>query len=444
MAIDFKLKDFCHPLPILRLRRFLERSQWADEADLERYQGDRLRATVRHAYARVPYYRALFDRLGLRPEDIDGPQDLEALPVLSREDLRVRGPQLMATDLWRHRPVRYRTTGTTGEPATVYLDKHTNVLEFCYYWRYWSWGGYRLGRPFAELGVHAFLGADPRAEMRYTPWTRKLDLNAARLGGVAVVEFAGALRKHRVAFLKGPPSGLHVFALLLERARLEVALEAVFTAGETLLPHQRQAIERVFHCRVLDSYGHMERTVGISQCPDGGYHVNPEYGVLEVEKIDRLSTDSLTVGTIVGTSLHNRAMPLLRYRTGDLIELRPGRPRCRCGRSLPLCERVLGRTQDVLVTRDGRYVTNAFVVFHGVPGVAWFQIVQHERDRFEIRVQAEEAFTAAEEDKVKASLGRLLGPARIAVRRVTAAARERLAGPKYRSVVSHVDKDLPG
>jgi phenylacetate-CoA ligase len=230
--------------------------------------------------------------------------------------------------------------------------------------------------------------------------------------------------------------------LLLGRGGIELTLEAVFTTGEMLLPQQRQTIEAAFHCPVLDSYGHMERTVGISQCAHGGYHINPEYGVLQVEKVEHLSTDAVTVGAIVGTSLHNLAMPLIRYRSGDLIEIRPGRPRCKCGRSLPLCERILGRTQDVLVTRNGRYVANAFVALNTVQGITWFQIVQHDRDRFEIVVEAGAAFTAEEEGKMKATFGRLVGPSLIEVRRVTAAERAPQAGRKYRSVISHVAADL--
>lgn len=439
MSVDFRLRDFFHPLRILRFHRFLEESQWFEPERLERDQRDRLRAILRHAYEQVPYYRALFDRSRFRPEDIGGPEDLTAIPILSRSDLRTHGKQMTAANMERHRPVLRRTTGTTGEPVEFYLDKHANVLEFCYYWRYWSWGGYRLGRPFADLGVHAFLAGDPRAATRFSPGIRKLDLNAARVSPATVGVFVRALEKHRIAFLKGPPSGLHVFARLLEHEGLKARLEAVFTTGETLLPHQRRAIEAAFHCPVLDSYGHMERTVGIAQCPAGGYHINPEYGVLEVEKIDHLSSDSLTVGTIVGTSLHNLAMPLIRYRTGDLIEIRSDRPRCRCGRSLPVCERILGRTQDVLVTRDGRHVTNAFIVFNAVRGVSWFQIVQHDLDRFEIRVQAEAAFTPAEEDKVRSTFDRLVGPARIEIRRVDGGDRDRESGWKYRSVVSHVE-----
>ena len=188
----------------------------------------------------------------------------------------------------------------------------------------------------------------------------------------------------------------------------------------------------------------MERTAGISQCPEGGYHVNLEYGVLEIEREDRLSTESVTAGPAIGTSLHNLAMPLIRYRIGDSIEFRPGRGRCPCGRTLPLCERILGRSQDILVTKDGRYVANAFIIFNFVRGVSWFQILQYDLDCFEITVRAGEAFTLKEEEKVKGTLGRLVGPARIDVRRIPDGDPVCGAAQKYRSVVSMMDRDRVG
>ena len=411
MSIDFKFRDFFHPLRIFRFRRFLEASQWWEPEALEAYQRRQLGRMVRHAYENVPYYRELFVRLKLHPEDIHGPEDLQRLPVLTRHDVRKNRERLVARGFQRHRPVLYRTSGTTGEPVAFYLDRNANVLEFCYYWRYWSWAGYRPGQPFADLGLQAFLDRDLEAPVGWSPFLRKLSLNAARLSLQTVETFVRAMERHRVLFLKGPPSGLHTLARLLEEKGLGVELRAVFTTGETLLPGQREAIQAAFHGPVLDSYGHMERTVGISQCPEGSYHIHPEYGVLEIERLDHLSSDAVTVGTAIGTSLHNLAMPLLRYRIGDLIEVRAGRPRCACGRSLPLCERILGRSQDLLVTRDGRYVTNAFIIFHAVPGVSWFQIVQHDLEHFELVVEADEAFTPEEESRVIRTLARLVGPA---------------------------------
>ncbi len=233
MSVDFKAKNFFYPLRLLRFHRFLEESQWYEREKLEAYQRRKLEEILRHAYETVPYYRELFDRLKLRPEDIKGPEDLDKIPPLTKETVRENGARLTARNMGRYRPVRQRTSGTSGEPVEFYLDRHANVLEFCYYWRYWSWGGYRLGRPFAELGLHAFLDTDLNADVRYSRLTRKLDLNAARLSLENLEAFVRALERHRIAFLKGPPSGLHMFAQLLESEGYDVGLEAVFTTGES-------------------------------------------------------------------------------------------------------------------------------------------------------------------------------------------------------------------
>ena len=157
MSIDFKLRDFCYPLSILRLRREFERSQWFPREMLIRDQERRLRHIVAHAYENVPYYRDAFRALDLTPADIRTLSDLTKIPTLSKASLRTHFPDLMAANRARFHPRAARTSGTSGEPVRFLIDKQANVLEFVYYWRHWSWAGYRLGDRFAELSSYAFL-----------------------------------------------------------------------------------------------------------------------------------------------------------------------------------------------------------------------------------------------------------------------------------------------
>jgi phenylacetate-CoA ligase len=94
-----------------------------------------------------------------------------------------------------------------------------------------------------------------------------------------VAEYAEILRKYRPRFLKGTASALYYFAFFFKQKGIaDIAFEGAFATGEQLMPSQRRLIEEVFHGKVYDSYGHMERTVAISECPHGGFHINPEYG----------------------------------------------------------------------------------------------------------------------------------------------------------------------
>lgn len=411
LSVDFKTLNFAYPVGILRLRRFFEKSQWFPPEQLRAYREKRLRRIIRQCYYHVPYYRRLFDRQHLKPRDIRKIEHLSRLPFLSKEKARTNESRLRADNAWRFRPVVACTSGTSGVPLRFLLDKPSNILEFVYYWRHWSWAGYRLGNRFAELRYDFFL-MRPRLMDRmwhFQPVLQRLLLSSLQLSRERIGEYAAVLRKLRPRFLHGLPTHLHTLSLFLREAGLDdIELEAVFTTGETVMPHHRDMIEKTFGCRVLDSYGHMERCVAISQCPQAGYHLNAEYGILELAD-ERRSESGEVGGRIVATSLHKMAMPFLKYEMEDELEVYGEERRCPCGRTLPLVKALHGRRRDVIRTPDGREITWQFVVFHQVRGVRLYQFVQDEIDQLTVRIVKRQDYTPQSEDGLKFWLNRLIG-----------------------------------
>ncbi len=442
MAIDFNARDFCYPLTILRLHRILVRSQWFSPAELRSFQDKRLRATIRHAYQDVPYYRELFDRQGIDPRDVEGASDLVRLPLLSKRAARSAGAQLRSGCAFRYLPKAHSTSGTTGEPLEFLLDKDSNALEFVYYWRHWSWAGYRLGDRFAELSTNHFLH---RPELRAAPchwqsWLRRLVLDGGRVSKRDAAVMAAAIRRHRPRYIKGLASTLFFFARCLDEAGIrDISFKAAFSTGEVLSEACRALISSTLRCPVLDSYGHMERTAAICQCPEGGYHVNADYGVLEI--LDRQPTDraGVVAGRAVGTSLYNRAMPLIRFDIGDIIEV-PSEPRsCPCGRSLPLVEAIRGRVQDIIVTPEGRYITAIFILPEFVTGIGLAQFVQESADKLTILVVPSAGWNPAQQDRLAGYASRLLGPSmQVEIRTVTPTDIATDASGKRKVVISDV------
>src|SRR3954447_5383090 len=285
MSVNFTIRNFFHPVAIVKLRRAFERSQWFTPEQFDRYQEKQLRRIVEHAHATVPYYRDLFQRLHLRPNDFRSPADLQKLPVLSKTMVRKHFPDLQSTCADSYDAHLVRTSGTSGEPVSFLLDTPSNVLEFVYYWRHWSWAGYRLGLRFAEFASDYFLRNPDRIQEPYLfdRVTGRLLLNSMSVAEERVGEYVRAIRRYRPLFLKGLASVLHVFAHFARALQYDdLEFRAIFSTGEMLLPRQRRDIEQTFRCKVYDSYGHMERTVAVSECLAGGFHINPEYGVMEL------------------------------------------------------------------------------------------------------------------------------------------------------------------
>lgn len=422
MAIDFRIRDFAYPLTIWSLRRTLERTQWMSPRELENHQLERLDLVLHHGYENVPYYRRLFDKHDFAPGDVRGIDDLRRLPILTKDQARRAGKSLHARNASRYLPKVHTTSGTTGMPLKFLLDKGANALEFAYYWRHWSWAGYRLGDRFVEINTTHFLRR-PRLKDTVAVWQphlRRLLLNGALLSRRHIGEMAGAVRKHRAKFIKGLASTLFYLAFCLEEAGVEdISFRAAFSTGEVLSQAYRDKIAAVFHCTVMDSYGHMERTAAICQCPHGGYHLNSDYGILELVDTRASGAFGTVTGRSVGTSLYNLAMPLIRYDIGDILEMYTRPATCRCGRTLPLIRTIRGRTQDIIKTPDGRYITAVYILPEFVSGVGFAQFVQESQSDMSILVVPAEDWNPAEEEKLKSCAARLLGPSmRIEIRTV--------------------------
>jgi len=412
MSIDFSLKDFFHPIEILRLHRTLDRSQWLPGDELRALQENLLRDVLAHAFEKVPYYRNLARTLGLGNLAASPLDTLDRMPILRKSAVRDFSDRLVADNVDQFGPHRYSTSGTSGQPLHFLLDRRANALEFVYYWRYWSWGGYRLGDRFAELSTHYFLKRPALGDRsnHYQPHLRRLVLNSGQISSRVALEMAQAIRHHKPLFLKGIASALYCLALSLREANCsDIGFRCVFSTGELLTDQYRNVISGTFGCPVLDSYGHMERTVAISQCPQGSYHVHSDYGLLQFESV-RSNEQGQVFGRAVGTSLYNMAMPFIKYDIGDEIEVFPEIVACPCGRTLPTIKRLRGRHLDVIRTPDGRFITTIFILPELVPGIRLAQFIQTGPSKLEVNVLPKEDWTSESEAELKSSIERLLGP----------------------------------
>ncbi len=445
MGIIFKIRDFAYPFSILRLKRMFDRNQWLEHEDLIRYQSARLREIVAHAYEQVPYYHELLKHKGMVPSDIRTAEDLQNLPMLSKELLRENFQRLIARNARKYRPVSVATSGATGTRTDFYCDKPSNILEFVYYWRFWQWAGYRLGDTFADLDVEFFpyYSTDRHCLFHHNPLTGKLTLNSLLLSRKRADDFIGILRKFRPRFIKGIPSNLFMLALILnERKERGISFRAVFSQGEMLMSNQREIIEKTFSCKIFDSYGQMERVVAVSQCPAGTYHLHEDYGVAEFEDPEfpvAQDEPGTFIKEIIGTSLHNFSMPLIRYRTRDYVKISQAPGNCTCGRGFTPVVSIIGRDADIIITPDKRAVAGLYLVFDHTPGILGGQIIQEEIDRLAVKIVSESSDYEKTGKILMENLQNIVGNSmRIAIERTTAGELLMNNSEKFRVVISRV------
>jgi len=247
-----------------------------------------------------------------------------------------------------------KTTGTTGEPLRLWIDRGRSAREWAF--MTWQWG--RVGyRPGARRAVLRSTHVRDQARGRLHEWHPLLDeliLSTHRLSATTLPHYVDLLTRYRPEFLHAYPSSAETLGRLLGAvpASRRPRFRAVLVGSENLYPSQRAWLERTFGCPVLAWYGHTEKCLIGAGCDrSNDYHMIPEYGVLEVLDERGNAVDPGKSGTIVGTGFLNRAMPFLRYVTDDRgtvapdSAVQPGEARsaCACGCAYPRLTAIEGR-----------------------------------------------------------------------------------------------------
>lgn len=387
----------------------IERGQWLNREALDDLQAARLRAMVSFSVEQVPYYQKMFADLGLTAGDIAGPQDLAQLPVLDKETVR-GDPESFRPAALRERAVAQSTGGTTGTPLRYWVTPSAMQYTYATYEvRFRNWAGLALGDRMASINGRKIVPIHQTKPpfWRYNLAFNQMYLSAYHLTDEYMPAYVAQLERFEPKVIVGYVSSVHLLADYINRHGLEGAVRphAVMVSSETLFPWIRKDIERAFGCKVYDGYGLGELSAFITECAHGGMHISPEYGVVE-------GVDAGGEQRLIATGLFNQAMPLLRYDTGDVIELADPSTRCDCGRELPLVKQLLGRADDYVVTPDGRSVGPAplSLAFQSVTGIREAQIVQKDLSGIVVSLVVSADFGADQEVKLDAELRERLGP----------------------------------
>ena len=331
----------------------LHENETLPKAEMEDIQLARLQETVRNVYEKVPFYRDKFDQAAIQPSDIQTLADLKRLPFTKKTDLREHYPfGLMAVD--QKDIVRiHASSGTSGKPTVVcYTRKDIDM-----------WADL-VARSIAIAGGHP--GEIFHNAYGYGLFTGGLGLHygAERLG-MATVPVSGGNTERQISLIQdfnpaviaGTPSYILNIIEKMETLGLDPAdtsLKYGIFGAEPWSEEMRRTLEGKLGIKACDIYGLSEvMGPGISmECHEAqdGLHIADDHFIVEV--IDPNTLEPVPdgeIGELVFTSLTKEALPIIRYRTGDLSSIQKGI--CKCGRTTTRMARIKGRIDDMLIIR---------------------------------------------------------------------------------------------
>ena len=365
----------------------LEKTQWYNESDLEKYQNKKLKLLIKHAYENVPYYHRIFREKGLIPDDIKFKDDLTKLPYLTKDDIRNNFNDLIAKNYRINQLQSVHTSGTTGSPLEFYWDKNVQIMENAFIRRHWKWAGFGLNDMRITLRGNVIVPPSQKKKpfWRYNIPEKQVFFSAFHMNSETLGDYANKIKNLSPKAIQGYPSTIYALAKYMSENEIIIPASAVFTSSEPVYAIQREVIENQFQCKIYDLYGLSERTVAAGQCSEGNYHIFSEYGIMELSKNDEIVSDH-DFCEIISTGLNNYGMPLIRYKTGDSTKFK--NEACECGRHLPLMEPVETKLDDVIIDKDGNVLSPSVLThpFKPLSNIEKSQIIQESKDKLIIKI----------------------------------------------------------
>ena len=422
----------------------IKKAQRLSPSELEELQNRKLRTIVKHAYENVPYYHELFNSAKLKPEDIKTKEDLVKVPITTKKIFqRLPITKLVAKDVDINKCIKCRTSGSTGEPLNVFLNKRELSYRVAMQTRV-----YGLNLTEKKVNILDCTHLPPQGSPATIFKKLKQCLNYLGLWRRYYFslfeepsELVSKLSEIKPDVIETQPSTLKLISEFVRENNITgISPKSIFTRAELLSREDRKQIETVFGTKLTDLYGIVEFGIVAWECDrHQGYHINSD--IVLVEAIKNNQQVYGEEGEMVCTDLINYTMPLIRYAVEDIVIL--SKEKHNCGRNFPLIRLIEGRSNDFVTLPSGKILPPILLIItlEKIEGISQFKLVQENINVFDVQIVKGQNFKETTIEEVKRVLTEILDrKTRINVNIVSEIPREKSG--KVRPIVSKIPVNL--
>ena len=348
-----------------KLRNIVEFS----EAEIIKFQNSKLEEILTNALKYSEYYKSL--NIEFNSDDSLG--SLKKFPVMEKTVLRGQIDAILTIN--KESLIKNSTSGSTGMQTNVFVTKDEQSQYRAAQTVWWEWAGFKIGEPILQTGLATGRSIEKRLKDIFF---KTYYLFAFGLTKENVAE-AFTWSKKRKPFLGGYASSLYVLSQLAEENKEIVKFKSAISWGDKLFDHYKKNIEKVFDCKIYETYGAGEGLMIASQKDLDFMYIMSPCVYVEILDDDGNEVADGEMGHVVVTSLIHKAMPLIRYKLGDLaIKLPKSEYPKERALQLPILKKVVGRETDIVRTPSGkRLIVHSFTgVFEYYPSIKQFCVIQ--------------------------------------------------------------------
>ena len=362
-------------IPFTSVLREWKKLEKLDSETIQSYQQNKLSFLLNHATNTVPGYRSLRSDLLLSD-----------FPIATKEMYRNR-EEIWISSLFNSKNlIVEKSSGSSGIQGKVYMTKMESMRSLAHQTYLWSWSGYEPGQRLLQLGITPNRGILKTIKDFFFRVTYKQAFNLDPTDVLKTLKYVE--RKSSSMIFGGYASGLYEYSNLAKRYGIKnVKFKSIISWGDKMFDHYRTSIEAQFDTKVYDTYGCTEGLMIAGQCEYQSYHILSPHVYIEILDDDDNPVPDGKMGHVVITRLDAFAMPLIRYKLGDLAIKAACTESCQCGRPFPMLKKIIGRDTDLVKTPTGKTLIVHFFtgVLEHITEIEQFQVVQYTTQEFEIR-----------------------------------------------------------
>lgn len=303
-------------------RDWIKRIHQMTQEELHREEEKCLKRLVCYAYEHTEYYRELFNKNNINPREINTVKDIEKIPFLTKELLLENRDRMISDEFGKKELVYITTSGSTGVPTGFYVQKDSHIRDLAYTFDFFGKYGYNTKSSKLMLRGKVFREQKRGKIYQWDAIKKELSINIFDMTPQNMEIYCRAIEKYKPDVAYGYMSAMYMLCKYIagRKRKVEHQFKCFIGISEVITGEQKQFVEDIIHAPVLTFYGMSERVIIAKQLHESEEYIpEPLYGITElIDKEGKVITKNGVDGELVGTSLLNYGMPLIRYRTGDI------------------------------------------------------------------------------------------------------------------------------
>ena len=420
---------------------FLLESEWWDINRIEEYKNEQFLKLINYSYNNTRYYKNVIDEHGYSISDFKTIDDLEKLPILTKEDVRENFTDIISLSYPSNEMIENKTSGSSGKALSFYLSPEAIQFQ----WAVWMRFRKRFNINLYDKSCNFTGKLVVPIHQKHPPFWRlnkpmnQFVVNMQHIKKENIKHIVDFINNEKFVFFSGYPSIIYNLSLLIESEGYKIVYppKCILTGAETLFVNQRKKISEVFNCNVVDQYGFSECVANASRCKYDNFHEDFEFGHFELLNKEKLN-EKESRGDLLATGFSNYAMPFLRYKVGDSAIL--NNDSCECGRKSMTLKSIDGRLEDFVITPEGTKIMRFDYLFKDQKEIKECQVIQNKLGEIIFKIVKRDHFNLNHEKLLIADVRKWISPT-ISIKIEFVQEIEKTLTGKFKAVVSNIKRD---